>query len=84
MRYRPDDVYISPANRLLDIKDKIKELLDEAKYLVKTEASKYAYERAKAYWINTIDNCLDSSPLMPCTMEDTANALPDEDEEDEE
>lgn len=72
--------------RLQEIQEKMNDLLEEAKNLVRMSGDKQEYERAKAYWIAYIDNAIDSakSPLLPCTMGDTIAALNpgEEDEED--
>ncbi len=72
--------------RLLEIKDEMLALLEEAWYLVKTTSEK---DRAKAYWHAHIQTALtkDHGYLgsSMCCMEDSINALePDEDDEDEE
>lgn len=81
---------IQDWKRLEEIQDKIGDLLEEAKDLVRMSGNRFEYERAKGYWIAYIDNAIDQpkSPLLPCTMGDTLVALKpqgiDDDEDDEE
>ncbi len=68
---------IQDHKRLIEIKEQMEELLEEAKNLVRMSGDKFEYERAKAYWIGYIDNALDGpkSPLLMCTIGDTIQAL---------
>lgn len=71
--------------RFEEIKDQIKELLDEAIDLVPEGGVK---ERARAYWYPHIIMALDSDHEYMggsiCTMEDTANEFDEEEDYDEE
>jgi hypothetical protein len=89
---------LSPENfsRLQEIHDELRDLLEEAKNIVRRGEDENEYERAKATWIGNIDTALDkdgdflTGPTR--TMQDTIDHLePDEedgeyeeDEEDEE
>jgi len=72
--------------RMEEIKDEMKELLDEAQDIVKDFFNRgTSYERAKAYWIAHIRVDLDKdneylSGSM-CNMEDTINEMRGGDDE---
>ena len=46
----------SDAQRLIEIREEMGELLDEAKRLLRSEG--FAYDRARAYWIGHISQAL--------------------------
>lgn len=45
--------------RLVEIKDEMKNMLEEAKELIRRNASDWVYQRAKSYWIGHIAQALD-------------------------
>ena len=45
--------------RLVEIKDEMKNMLEEAKELIRRNASDWVYNRAKSYWIGHIAMALD-------------------------
>lgn len=73
--------------KLSEIKEEIKDLLFKAKEIVR-RADKFEYDRASGYWIAQIETALDKNHDWlggcMCTMEDTINALSDNDYEEEE
>lgn len=77
----------NPKERLEEIKDEIKELMEEAKHLVRRHADQIVYEQARSYWIPHILMALDKDHdylgSSMFTMEDTICQM-DDDEEDEE
>jgi len=78
----------SDWERLNDIRDEMNDLLEEAKNLVRLSGDKFAYDRAKAYWLGGMENYLGegklSSQLSGCSMEETINSLEPCDEDDDE
>lgn len=75
------------SNRLMDIKDNIKELVYEAKDLIRGNGSSLDYERARLYWVDHILTALDKENDYlggsMFTMQDTINALDYNEYEDE-
>lgn len=74
--------------RLTDIRNDMVDLLEEAKNLIRKDANKSIYERAKATWIGDIDVGLGGGNFMDNhahTFEKTLNELDpgDEDEDDD-
>lgn len=70
---------MTDAARLLEIKDEIKELVEEAISIVSEEVKGFIFERAHAYWYPTILMNLDShNEYMghsTCSMEDTIKEI---------
>ncbi|MFA5048266.1 MAG: hypothetical protein WC516_04560 [Patescibacteria group bacterium] len=69
---------------LIEIKEKMKELIGDAKYILKS-APEHTWNRAKYYWISAIECVIDNdndwvSARTP-TFEDTINELSIDDEE---
>lgn len=67
--------------RLAEIRNEMAELLEEAKWLIRSEDD-FVYEQARAYWLTYIENAIDEdpdSPLMPITFGHTLRALEPED-----
>lgn len=80
---------MNPGARLGEIKDQIKELMDEAESLVRRHGTSIVKERAKSYWVPHILMALDNDHEYlggdAFTMESAANALDNgEDDEEEE
>lgn len=75
----------SDARRLQEIKDEMKELLDEARRIVRGTSED---ARAKAYWYGHIACALDSDHSFlggnSCTMQETCDRLSGQVDEDEE
>lgn len=63
------------ADRLRDIKEEFENLLEEARQIVRKKGTKFDYERAKAYWINPIENALTSPGMGQGSMEETIETL---------
>jgi len=65
--------------RMLKIKEEIKELIEEALDIVKFEGSPHTYQQAKAYWYPQILMVLDKEHDYlggsMCTMEDTIKEI---------
>lgn len=75
--------------RLIEIKDEIKTLLEEAKQIIRYKSSNsITWERARSYWYAHIMMALDKEHDYlggsMFTMEDTINELEEVDEDDEE
>lgn len=63
------------SQRLQEIKEQFQELLQEAKSIVRANVTGFAYERAKAYWINPIKTCLEAQGMGQGSMEETIGIL---------
>jgi hypothetical protein len=73
--------------RLTEIREQMMELLEEAKNIIRQDAPRHTYERAKAYWIGHIDTALGGGNYVDTydvTFEKTLNEIPVESDEDEE
>ena len=75
--------------RLIEINQTMLDLFQEAKQLVRQNASSLEYERAKAYWMAGIEMGLSNDHgylgKSPCSMIDTINSIEvDEDSFEEE
>ena len=70
--------------RLQEIHHEMSCLLEEASNLVRWSGDKFAYSRAKSYWINGMENYLHRKELAGCSMEETIEALEPAEEEDDE
>lgn len=75
------------ANRLMEIKNDIKDQIEEAKSLLRSVKT-ITKERAKSYWISQIETALDNDHNWlggsMCTMDDTINELDCEEEDENE
>lgn len=69
--------------RLQQIHCEMEGLLEEAKNLVRLNADKFDYERAKAYWIANIDIALSGGRHAGCDMEETIRILTPNEEDEE-
>jgi hypothetical protein len=71
--------------RLSEIRDEMADLLEEAKQLIRRSGDKFAYERARAYWLGDMDNALYDGKSWDgtCNMEETIRALDPGEESDE-
>lgn len=70
-------------NRLTEIKDEIKNLLDEAKGIIQDSDNDFIWEQARSYWYAHILTALDDESEFlgdsMCAMQQTIDALaPDE------
>lgn len=74
----------SDWERLQEIRDELKDLIEEAGNLVRMSGDRFAYERAKAYWLGYMQNAIDGKPLIPCDMDETIRSLEPGEESDEE
>jgi hypothetical protein len=72
--------------RLQQIREQLNDLVEEAANLVRISGNKFAYERAKAYWIGAMYQSLAGGRMAGCDMDETIATLePDEEvDEDEE
>jgi hypothetical protein len=72
--------------RLQQIHEEMNDLLEEAKQLVRKMGANFIYERAKAYWLTSIDNNLNCRQLVGVSMDQTIEELTrfDDDKEVEE
>jgi len=76
---------IEDWERLKQIREEMRDLLEEAKNLVRRSGDRHQSERANSYWIPGIDNYIaGSSRFGGCNMDDTIKALEPEDDEDQE
>ena len=77
----------SQSNRLEEIKDEIKDLLEESRRIIHFNGNKLDWERAKSYWFAHIQCALDKNNdylgSSMFTMQDTIDSLSDEDEDEE-
>ena len=78
---------MNSADRLREIQDEMATLLEEAKDLVRKQ-NKFAWERARSYWVGHISEALggdynDYVGKSMCSMEDTIAELDGESDEDE-
>lgn len=75
-------IYREDVERLKEIKDQMKELVEEARNILRVSDDKMIWERAKSYWIPELYMALDKDQdyLGGCmvTMEDTIEALDDD------
>ena len=74
---------MNPGIRLREIQEQMQDLLEEAKNLVRTNCSKFTYERAKAYWLSAIENGLGKPFNGEATIEEVILELEEEGEEEE-
>jgi hypothetical protein len=76
------------AERLLEIKEEIESLMDEAKRIIRNSGDKFAWEQARGYWYAHILTSLDKNSEFlgssMCTMQDTIDRLDYENDEEEE
>lgn len=54
--------------RLKQIQEQMIDLLEEAKNIVRTECPNHMYERAKAYWLTSIERAVSKIHPYDCTM----------------
>ena len=72
----------SQHERLTAIKSEMEDLLQEAKDILR-QAPRHVQDRAKAYWLSSIENDLDGNSM--CTFQNTLDESdPGEPEDDEE
>ncbi len=64
--------------RLIEIKDEIKDLLEEFKQIIKTGAPKHIFDRAKAYPLAQIDAAIDHEGFTVNTYDVTLQDIIDE------
>lgn len=80
--------FTGQKERLQEIKDEMKDLLEEAKNIVRRNADSFAYNRAKSYWIAQISMALDDDHdyvgNAGCNMQETIDAFDEDNDEDEE
>jgi hypothetical protein len=78
---------MNPACRLQEIKEEIKELVDETKRLIKFHGKTIDFERAKSYWIPQILTALDKDHeylgSSMFTMQDSIDAIDTGEDEEE-
>lgn len=76
------------GERILEITEEIRELLQEAMDLVRSEGTDFDRERARSYWYGHIQIALGGEHgymgRSMCSMEDTANELMEEIEDEDE
>lgn len=76
---------IAASDRLLEIRDRMNDLLDEAMGIVRTVGTPTDIARARSYWLGHIRIALggdhDYLGSSMCSMTDTANELLEIDEE---
>lgn len=73
-------------DRLKEIREEMMNLLDEATTLIRQTGDRFVLERAKAYWIGSIDQGLGEGNYVDTyyhTMKKTIDELDPGDEEDE-
>ena len=75
-------IYKEDVNRLEEIKDQIRELVEEAQGILQTCDNRVTKERAKSYWIPQLYMALDNNHEYlggsMCTMEDTIAEIEDQ------
>lgn len=75
-------------DRLSEIKDEIKELMSEAKKIIRQHCEPITWERAKSYWFAAMSMALDNEHdylgKEPFTMQDAIDELDDYVDEEEE
>lgn len=74
------------ANRLQEIKDEMEALIEEAKFIIRLECSRHTYDRAKAYWLTSMEHALNPLYAHDASINEAISELEDkeQDEEDEE
>lgn len=72
---------MNKAERLEEIRQKMSDLLSEAKELLRGEG--WIWERAKAYWYGHLDTYINGGMRGEADMEDTVSGLIDKYEYDE-
>jgi hypothetical protein len=70
------------VERMEEIKEEIKELLDESRFILKNADNRMTYERASSYWlahiVTSLDNDHDYLGGSMCTLQDSIDELKEE------